>query len=337
MSGLNPTCDWKPCLGAARLGFCLYHRELGFKSSKFVLLYECKFAGLCIPVNNLHKLTKISIFSYQGFSYSAVGAAFGIFRNLLAITFLVCGRITTRDKDLAFLITLVRVRVVAGRGFAIFFLLELIPSGPFPLNNRGITIISIRKGKQHACECNRSSTLIGLITSHAPCPDDSHSNITIYLANRSQRLETTLHIRFINRNIVILFAEDCWLEADSFHGRFYGCFYLYERMTWTNKAKEREFKRQYVDHATKKLRLIVDLTSANCSHQVQQELSSTFARLCHLVDEATNDMDSEIKILDKEIRKLEEAANSAKVLRNKANYITKELEMFDDAYLKSRD
>ena len=27
---------------------------------------------------------------------------------------------------------------------------------------------------------------------------------------------------------------------------------------------------KYVDHATRKLRLIVDLTSANCSHQVQQ-------------------------------------------------------------------
>lgn len=30
------------------------------------------------------------------------------------------------------------------------------------------------------------------------------------------------------------------------------------------------FKKQYVSHASKKLRLIVDLTSANCSHQVQQ-------------------------------------------------------------------
>merc|ERR1712106_840978 len=51
-----------------------------------------------------------------------------------------------------------------------------------------------------------------------------------------------------------------------------------------------EFKRQYVDHAARKLRLIVDMTSANCSHQVQQELSSTFARLCHLVDESTAEM-----------------------------------------------
>lgn len=81
-------------------------------------------------------------------------------------------------------------------------------------------------------------------------------------------------------------------------GAVYSCLYFYERLTWTNKAKEKAFKKQYVQHATRKLRMIVDLTSANCSHQVQQELSGTFARLCHLVDEATGDMDKELKGLE---------------------------------------
>lgn len=53
-------------------------------------------------------------------------------------------------------------------------------------------------------------------------------------------------------------------------GALYGCVYFYERLSWTNTAKERTFKSQYVQHATRKLKLIVDLTSANCSHQVQQ-------------------------------------------------------------------
>merc|ERR1719427_178004 len=53
-------------------------------------------------------------------------------------------------------------------------------------------------------------------------------------------------------------------------GAIYGAVYMYERVTWTNQAKLKEFKRQYVDHAARKLRLIVDMTSANCSHQVQQ-------------------------------------------------------------------
>lgn len=57
-------------------------------------------------------------------------------------------------------------------------------------------------------------------------------------------------------------------------GAVYGLVYLYERLTWTNRARERAFKRQYVDYASSKLRLIVDLTSANCSHQVQQYVLS---------------------------------------------------------------
>lgn len=120
-------------------------------------------------------------------------------------------------------------------------------------------------------------------------------------------------------------------------GAVYGCLYAYERLTWTTKAKERAFKNQYVNHATKKLKLIVDLTSANCSHQVQQELSSTFARLCHLVDGATKEMDVEMKSLEQQLHQLDEAATSAKLLKNKASYIVKELEMFEEAYLKSHN
>lgn len=118
-------------------------------------------------------------------------------------------------------------------------------------------------------------------------------------------------------------------------GAIYACLYAYERLTWTNKAKERFFKKQYVDHATKKLRLIVDLTSANCSHQVQQELSGCFARLCHAVDEATADMTERASQLENDVRRLEEAAAGARVLRNKAGYLTHELDLFEETFLKN--
>lgn len=68
-----------------------------------------------------------------------------------------------------------------------------------------------------------------------------------------------------------------------------------------------------------------------------RELSSTFARLCHLVDESTDEMSTRIKKLDKEVKLLEDAATSAKVLRNKANYVARELEMFEEAYLRLED
>ncbi|CAL1262678.1 unnamed protein product [Larinioides sclopetarius] len=121
----------------------------------------------------------------------------------------------------------------------------------------------------------------------------------------------------------------------------YGFLYAYERLSWTNKAKERAFKKQYVGHTTRKLRLIVDLTSANCSHQVQQEVSSTFARLCHLVDEVISDMQNEIGLLDQDTQKLEESSVTSRTLRtdafylkNKADYLFSELETFSEQYLQ---
>ena len=137
-------------------------------------------------------------------------------------------------------------------------------------------------------------------------------------------------------------------------GAIYGAVYMYERVTWTNQAKLKEFKRQYVDHAARKLRLIVDMTSANCSHQVQQELSSTFARLCHLVctivndgnlnhnmrtfaqvDESTAEMKDSAKEMEKNYRELEDIAGRAKVLRNQAAFLSNKLEMFESTYLQT--
>lgn len=116
-------------------------------------------------------------------------------------------------------------------------------------------------------------------------------------------------------------------------GAVYGCLYLYERLSWTTKAKEREFKRQYVDHATSKLRMIVDLTSANCSHQVQQELSTTFARLCRLVDESAIDLNDEMKNLDRELNILAQSIEVSKILTSKADLLKIELKEFEDTFL----
>jgi mitofusin len=113
----------------------------------------------------------------------------------------------------------------------------------------------------------------------------------------------------------------------------YALLYLYERLTWTNKAKEHSFKKQYVNHATKKLKLIVDLTSANCSHQVQQELSSTFSRLCRLIEDLIKDMSVEINALDDEVERLQETATTAASLKDRANSLVDNLNGFSRRYL----
>lgn len=59
-----------------------------------------------------------------------------------------------------------------------------------------------------------------------------------------------------------------------------------------------------------------------------------FARLCRLIDEATTEMDEELCEVREAIKLLDEASTSAKKLRNKANYLGHELELFDESFLK---
>ena len=56
------------------------------------------------------------------------------------------------------------------------------------------------------------------------------------------------------------------------------------------------------------------MVKISVANQVQQELSSTFARLCHLVDESTAEMKEEAKSLEREVRQLEEIAGRSKVI-----------------------
>ncbi|XP_068262453.1 mitofusin-1 isoform X4 [Nyctibius grandis] len=114
----------------------------------------------------------------------------------------------------------------------------------------------------------------------------------------------------------------------------YGLLYLYERLTWTTKAKERAFKRQFVNYATEKLRMIVSLTSANCSHQVQQKVATTFAWLCQQVDVTQKNLEKEIARLSKEIDQLENIQSHCKQLRNKAIRLENELDSFTKRFLQ---
>ncbi|XP_068098490.1 mitofusin-2 [Hyperolius riggenbachi] len=114
----------------------------------------------------------------------------------------------------------------------------------------------------------------------------------------------------------------------------YGLLYVYERLTWTTKAKERAFKRQFVDYAAEKLQLIVSYTGSNCSHQVQQELAGTFAHLCQQVDVTRENLEQDIAALNKKIEILDSLQSKAKLLRNKAGWLDSELNMFTHQYLQ---
>uniref|UniRef100_A0A8C1UV09 Mitofusin 2 n=1 Tax=Cyprinus carpio TaxID=7962 RepID=A0A8C1UV09_CYPCA len=114
----------------------------------------------------------------------------------------------------------------------------------------------------------------------------------------------------------------------------YGLLYVYERLTWTTRAKERAFKRQFVEYASEKLQLIVSYTGSNCSHQVQQELAGTFSQLCQQVDVTRQQLDDEIQDLNSKIEQLDGLQSKAKLLRNKAGWLDSELNMFTQQYLQ---
>ncbi|KAG7456897.1 hypothetical protein MATL_G00240790 [Megalops atlanticus] len=114
----------------------------------------------------------------------------------------------------------------------------------------------------------------------------------------------------------------------------YGLLYLYERMMWTTKAKERAFKRQFVDYASERLKMIVSLTSSNCSQQVQQEMATTFARLCQQVDLSEKDLEGEIQRLTAKVQRLETVQSRSKTLRHKATHLETQLDSFTAEYLQ---
>lgn len=116
-------------------------------------------------------------------------------------------------------------------------------------------------------------------------------------------------------------------------GAVYAGLYLYERVSWTNKAKERTFKRQYVEYASQKLRLIVDLTSANVSYQAKQELTSHQRKLQHDVDAVDMRYKNDIRCFDWQLGQLEEITGLARRLKNQASFLDNRLSNFHQTYI----
>lgn len=66
-----------------------------------------------------------------------------------------------------------------------------------------------------------------------------------------------------------------------------------------------------------------------------RELSSTFARLCRVVDNAQSEMNSELQEIEGSLNVLEANQKQIKLLRNKATFITNKLDTFENNYIKS--
>ena len=65
-----------------------------------------------------------------------------------------------------------------------------------------------------------------------------------------------------------------------------------------------------------------------------QELSSTFARLCHLVDETTTEMRENMTHIERTLKQLQEVTSKSKDLRGKASGLESKFQLFDQSYLR---
>uniref|UniRef100_A0A8C1A607 Dynamin-type G domain-containing protein n=1 Tax=Cyprinus carpio carpio TaxID=630221 RepID=A0A8C1A607_CYPCA len=110
----------------------------------------------------------------------------------------------------------------------------------------------------------------------------------------------------------------------------YSLLYLYEKLTWTNSAKERALKQQFVDYTTQRLQAISHIISSDCGQQVQQEMVAVFARMCQQVDKSEMELETEIHRLSARIQRLESVQRHSKTLRQTS------LEFLQSSGFKSR-
>ena len=78
-----------------------------------------------------------------------------------------------------------------------------------------------------------------------------------------------MHTRSVHSNSCFSTQTVGW-KIIALCGGLYCGVYVIERAFWTNGAKEKAFKRQFVKHASEKLQSVVSFTSANCSTQVER-------------------------------------------------------------------
>jgi len=113
----------------------------------------------------------------------------------------------------------------------------------------------------------------------------------------------------------------------------YGALYAYEYLTWTNSAKERAFKAQYVRYARKGLQDCVPIISQHIANSVEQKMTTTFTKLREELELETNEITAEAGLLRKSIERLGACDNFTRELLGENNVLMNELVAFASTFL----
>lgn len=113
----------------------------------------------------------------------------------------------------------------------------------------------------------------------------------------------------------------------------YGALYAYEYLTWTNAAKERAFKAQYVRYARKGLQDCVPIISQHIANSVEQKMTATFAKLKEEIDAESKEITSRAGLLNDSLERLRICDDFTTELLGENNILLNELVAFASSFL----
>lgn len=85
----------------------------------------------------------------------------------------------------------------------------------------------------------------------------------------------------------------------------YGLLYLYERLNWNTRTKERTLKKQIQKHLAFRLRQMAKSVTINCDDQVKKEMNEISNRLEILMKEAQEELKVEVNQCENEVSKFD--------------------------------
>lgn len=113
----------------------------------------------------------------------------------------------------------------------------------------------------------------------------------------------------------------------------YGALYAYEYLTWTNSAKERAFKSQYVRYAKKGLQGCVPIISQHIANSIEHRMSATFIDVRKEVDAENVELTTKIGMLRTSLDKLRACEEFTSELLGQNSFLMNELVAFATSFL----
>lgn len=113
----------------------------------------------------------------------------------------------------------------------------------------------------------------------------------------------------------------------------YGTLYAYEYLTWTNSAKERAFKAQYVRYARKGLLDCVPIISQHIANSIEQKMTATFGKVKEEVDVESSEVSECASLLKKSLESLRVCEDFTRELLGENSSLMNEFAAFAISFL----